>query len=180
MVDVSKAAFVHPSALLYGDIMASTGVSFWPYSVARAEVHSITIGDYTNIQDFVMLHVGYDTPTVIGAYCSITHRATLHGCQIGDHCLIGIGATVMDGAVIGENSIVGEHALVRAGMAVPPNSIVAGVPARIIRERDSRDANRINALFYHENAVAYARGDHRKWAHPDFPAQINARVNAAG
>jgi carbonic anhydrase/acetyltransferase-like protein (isoleucine patch superfamily) len=180
MLDVSKAAFVHPTALLYGDITTGAGVSFWPYCIARAEVHSIRIGDYTNLQDFVMLHVGYDTPTIIGSYCSITHRATLHGCTIGDNCLIGIGATVMDGAVIGENSIVGEHSLVRPGFVAPPNSIIAGVPARIVRERDSRTANRLNALFYHENALAYARGDHRRWAHPDFPAQLQARIEVAG
>ena len=112
MIDVSRAAFVHPSALLYGEIQAGTGSSFWPYTVARSEIHSIAIGDYTNIQDFVMIHVGYETPTIIGSFCSITHHATVHGCTIGDNCLIGIGATIMDGAVIGENSIVGEHALV--------------------------------------------------------------------
>ena len=123
MIDVSKAAFVHPSALFYGDVSLGTGASVWPHAVARAEMHHITIGDYTNIQDFVMLHVGYGTPTVIGAYCSITHHVTLHGCTIGDNCLIGIGATVMDGAVIGENSIVGEHALVRPGVVIPPNSM---------------------------------------------------------
>jgi carbonic anhydrase/acetyltransferase-like protein (isoleucine patch superfamily) len=180
MIDVSRSAFVHPSALLYGEVRAGTGSSIWPYTVARAETHSITIGDYTNIQDFVMIHVGYDTPTIIGAFCSITHRVTLHGCTIGDNCLIGIGATIMDGAVIGENSIVGEHALVRAGMIVPPNSIVAGVPAKVIRERDSRTANRLNALYYHENALAYARGDHRAWAQPDIPAKLKARLEAEG
>jgi len=180
MIDISKAAFVHPSALLYGEVALGAGVSIWPNTVARAEVQFISIGDYTNIQDFVMLHAGYDTPTVIGAYCSITHRATLHGCTVGDNCLIGIGAAVMDGAVIGENSIVGEHALVRAGMVVPPNSIVAGVPARIIRSQDNRAANRQNALFYHENALAYARGEHRVWADPACGARVAARLAAEG
>jgi carbonic anhydrase/acetyltransferase-like protein (isoleucine patch superfamily) len=176
MIDVSKAAFVHPSALLYGEVALGTGASVWPYAVARSEMHRITIGDYTNIQDFVMLHVGYDTPTVVGAYCSITHHATLHGCTIGDNCLIGIGATVMDGAVIGENSIVGEHALVRAGVIIPPNSIVAGVPAKVIRSQDSRDANRKNAMLYYENALGYAHGDHRVWADPDCNARVAARL----
>jgi len=180
MIDVSKAAFVHPSALIYGEVSLGTGVSIWPNALARAEVHSITIGDYTNIQDFVMLHVAYGTPTKIGAYCSITHRATLHGCTIGDNCLIGIGATVMDGAVIGENSIVGEHALVRPGFVAPPNSIVAGVPARIIRSQDNRAANRQNAMLYYENALAYARGDHRVWAGPACAARVAARLAAEG
>jgi carbonic anhydrase/acetyltransferase-like protein (isoleucine patch superfamily) len=180
MPDISAAAFVHPSALLYGDITIGKGASIWPYAVARAEMWSIEIGDYTNIQDHVMLHVGYDTPLKIGAYCSITHRAVLHGCAIGDNCLIGIGATVMDGAVIGENSIVGEHALVRPGFVAPPNSIVAGVPARIIRTQDSRMPNRANAIFYHENALGYARGDHRVWASPDFAKRVQTRLAAEG
>ncbi|MGO9485552.1 MAG: gamma carbonic anhydrase family protein [Rhodomicrobium sp.] len=180
MIDISKAAFVHPSALFYGDVALGTGVSVWPYAVARAEMHFIAIGDYTNIQDFVMLHVGYDTPTVIGAYCSIAHRATLHGCTVGDNCLIGIGATVMDGAMIGKNSIVGEHALVRPGVIVPPNSIVAGVPAEVIRSQDNRAANRKNAVLYHENALGYARGDHRVWADPACAARLAARLAAEG
>ena len=178
MADISKAAFVHPSALLYGQIALETGVSIWPYVVARAELHAITVGEFSNIQDFVMLHVGYDTPTVIGTYCSITHRATLHGCTIGSHCLIGIGATIMDGAVIGDNSIVGEHALVRPGFKAPPGSIVAGVPARIVRTQDSRIPNRMNALLYHENALAYARGEHRAWADPAILARVAAQAAA--
>ncbi len=180
MIDTSRTAFVHPSALLYGKITLGTGVSIWPYTVARAEIHEIQIGDYTNIQDFVMIHVGYETPAIIGSYCSITHRATLHGCTIGDNCLIGIGATIMDGAVIGENSIVGEHALVRPGFVAPPNSIVAGIPARIVKERDSRTPNRVNALFYHENALAYARAEYRAWGDPGFPAKLSARLAAEG
>jgi carbonic anhydrase/acetyltransferase-like protein (isoleucine patch superfamily) len=180
MADISAASFVHPSVLLYGAVTAGKGVSFWPYAVARAEMWSIEIGDYTNIQDHVMLHVGYDTPLKIGAYCSITHRAVLHGCIIGDNCLIGIGATVMDGAVIGENSIVGEHALVRPGFVAPPNSIMAGVPARIIRSQDNRRANRMNAIVYHENALGYARGDHRVWAAADFASRVQARLGAEG
>jgi carbonic anhydrase/acetyltransferase-like protein (isoleucine patch superfamily) len=180
MIDVSKAAFVHPSALFFGEVTLGTGASVWPYAVARAEMHRICIGDYNNIQDFVMLHVGWDTPTVIGAYCSITHHVTLHGCTIGDNCLIGVGATVMDGAVIGENSIVGEHALVRAGAVIPPNSIVAGVPAKVIRSQDNRAANRRNAMLYYENALAYARGEHRAWADPDCHARVAARLAAEG
>ncbi len=180
MIDVSKAAFVHPSALFFGEVALGAGASVWPYAVARAEMHRIAIGDYTNIQDFAMLHVGWDTPTLIGAYCSITHRVTLHGCTIGDHCLIGVGATVMDGAVIGENSIVGEHALVRAGAVIPPDSIVAGVPAKVIRSQDNREANRRNAMLYYENALAYARGEHRAWSDPDCHARVAARLAAEG
>ncbi len=180
MIDVSRAAFVHPSALLYGEIQAGTGSSFWPYTVARSEIHSIAIGDYTNIQDFVMIHVGYETPTIIGSFCSITHHATVHGCTIGDNCLIGIGATIMDGAVIGENSIVGEHALVRAGMIVPPNSIVAGVPAKVVRERDSSTANRLNALYYHENALSLCLRRASRVGASGFACEVEGAIAGGG
>jgi carbonic anhydrase/acetyltransferase-like protein (isoleucine patch superfamily) len=78
--------------------------------------------------------------------------------------------------VIGENSIVGEHSLVRPGFVAPPNSIVAGTPARIIREQNSRAANRMNALLYYENALAYARGEHRAWADPNLAAKLAAQA----
>ena len=118
----------------------------------------IVVGEMTNIQDFVMIHVGNRTPTLIGRECSITHHATLHGCEIGDHCLIGIGATVMDGARIGANSIVAGHAIVTEGAEFPENSVIGGAPAKLIKSRDNGAANRRNALFYHLNALNYARG----------------------
>ncbi len=164
----SHALYTHPSALLYGDIRIAHNVSIWPYVVMRAESEFIQIGEGSNIQDFVMIHVGYATPTIIGANCSITHHATIHGCTIGDNCLIGINATVMDGAVIGENSIVGPHSLVREGEVIPPNSIVVGAPAKVIKTRSNEIANRMNAWMYQQNAQAYLRGDYRYWSSAEF------------
>lgn len=111
-----------------------------------------------------MIHVGYQTPTIIGEDCSITHRVVLHGCEIGDRCLIGIGATVMDGARIGENSIVAGHAIVTENASFPPNSIIAGTPAKLVRRRDCGAANLGNARFYHRNGLNYARGVERMTA----------------
>ncbi len=167
-VDVERAAFVHESAQLYGKLRAGDGASLWLNVVARAEMHEIVVGDFSNVQDFVMLHVGYATPTIVGAHCSITHHVTLHGCTIGDACLIGINATIMDGAMIGEHSIVAGHAIVGEGTIVPPNSIVAGVPAKLVKTRNNAIANRLNAWLYHRNALAYARGEHRAWSDPDL------------
>src|SRR5262249_39127475 len=138
--------------------------SIWPYVVIRSEMHDVLIGRCTNIQDFAMIHVGYEQGVVIGDYCSITHRATLHGCRIGNNVLVGIGATVMDGCEIGDNSIIAGAALVREGTIIPPNSIVAGIPAVVKAQRDATTENRRNALLYHRNAIAYARGEHRAWA----------------
>ncbi|MGH7745294.1 MAG: gamma carbonic anhydrase family protein [Candidatus Dormibacteria bacterium] len=151
---------------LYGKLWAAEGSSFWPNVVARGEIFEITIGAFTNLQDFVMLHVGYTTPTIVGAHCSITHHVTLHGCTIEDNCLIGINATVMDGCVIGENSIVAGHTIVGERTIVPPNSIVAGVPGKVIKTRNNYVENRVNAWLYHRNALAYAAGRHREWSNP--------------
>ena len=163
-LELDAAAWISPSAQLFGHMRLGEGSSIWPNVVARSEMHHIEIGAMTNIQDFVMIHVGYDTPTIIGQFCSITHHVTIHGATIGDDCLIGIGATIMDGAVIGAGSIVAGGAFIPEGREYPPNSIIMGAPAKVKTERDSAHANRFNAWLYHRNAEAYARGEHRAWS----------------
>ncbi len=157
-VTLEAPAFIHESALLYGKVHVGKGASIWPHVVTRAEVFEIRIGARTNIQDFVMIHVGMGTPTIVGEDCSITHRVTLHGCEIGDRCLIGIGATIMDGAKIGANSIVAGHAIVSEGSVFPENSVIAGVPAKLVATRDNGAANLANARFYEMNARNFANG----------------------
>ncbi len=160
-VSLNNPAFIHETALLYGKVTIGEGASIWPYAVTRAEMHEIVIGARTNIQDHVMIHVGYETPTLIGEDCSITHRSVLHGCTIGDRVLVGIGATIMDGAIIGNNSIVAGHSIVPEGKEFPENSIIAGSPAKLIKIRDNSQANLMNARFYHINALNYAEGRDR-------------------
>jgi carbonic anhydrase/acetyltransferase-like protein (isoleucine patch superfamily) len=160
-VNVAQEVFIHPTALLYGKITIGTGSSVFPYAVMRSEAHEIRIGARTNIQDFVMIHVGNTTPTIVGDDCSITHHVTLHGCEIGDRCLIGINSTIMDGAKIGANSIVAEHSLVRAGQEFPENSIIAGSPAKLIKMRDCSASNLMNAGMYEVIARGYAEGRDR-------------------
>jgi carbonic anhydrase/acetyltransferase-like protein (isoleucine patch superfamily) len=170
LVDLSDAAFVHPSALVYGRVRMHEGSSIWCNAVIRSEMAHVEIGAFSNIQDFVMIHTDPGRPVTVGAHCSITHHVTLHGCTIGDNVLVGLNATIYNGAVIGANSIVGQHAYVRDGTVVPPNSIVVGSPAKVIRTQDNWLPNRINAAFYHRNALAYARGEHRAWEGPEFDA----------
>ena len=178
-ISIHEAAYVHPSAQLYGAITIEAGASVWPNVVMRAETYEIRVGRYTNVQDFAMIHIGWETPTIIGAYCSIAHHCTIHGCTIGNHCLIGINATVMDGAVIGDSCIVAGHAIVSEGMVVPDNSILAGVPAKVVKTRNNLAANRVNARLYHRNAMAYGRGEHRAWTGPAFDAFLaEARAEA--
>lgn len=161
-------ALLAPGAKLFGAIRIGRGSSVWWNVVARAEAQHIEIGRVSNVQDFVMLHVGYDHPTIIGDFCSITHHATVHGATIGDACLIGIGAVLMDGVVLGAGSIVAGGAVLTEGSVFEAGSIVAGVPARAIRRRDCTRENRLNAWLYHRNASACARGDFRAWHGTEF------------
>lgn len=168
LVEIHESAWIAPSAELYGRITIGEDSSVWPQAVIRAECQEVRIGRHTNLQDFVMIHVGYDDATVIGDFCSITHRSVVHGATVEDDCLIGIGAVVMDGAVIGRGSIVAPGAVVREGSVIPAGSIVAGVPGKVIKQRDSTRENRLNAWNYWRNSRAYAEGEHRAWDGPDF------------
>ena len=166
------AAYIDATARIYGSVEIGEGSSLWPYAVIRAEGFAVRIGRLSNLQDHVMVHVGDRAPTIVGDHCSIAHRAVLHGCTVGDNCLIGIGATVMEGAAIGENSIVAGHSYVAGNAIVPPNSIVMGTPARVVRTANSFVANRVNAMLYLRNALAYASGNHRAWDGPEYEAEM--------
>lgn len=176
-VVIDAAAFIHPTAQIYGDVQVAAEASVWPNVVVRAESQVVRIGRGSNIQDFVMIHIGAGTGTIIGEDCSITHHCTLHGCRIGDRVLVGIGATVMDGCEIGDNSIIAGHAFLKEGTVIPPNSIVMGAPGKVVRSHNSGAANAFNAWMYHQNAQAYARGEHRHWAGEAFAAA--ARIERA-
>jgi len=177
MQSIDASVWIAASAELYGKITVAADASIWPHCVIRAECPEVRVGRMSNHQDFVMIHVGFGDPTLIGDFCSITHHATIHGATIEDDCLIGIGAVVMDGAVIGKGSIVAPGAVVTEGTQIPPGSIVAGVPAKVIRERNSRRENRVNAWVYHRNAQAYRRGDHRAWQSPRFKAWVREKTS---
>ena len=178
LVVLNDPAFIHPTTLIYGKVTIGPGSSTWANTVIRAENDEVVIGANTNVQDFTMIHVGSSTSAIIGDNCSVTHHCTVHGCVIEDDCLIGINATVMDGAVIGANTIVAGGAFVTEGTIVPENSIVAGVPAKVVKTRNNRDANRYNAILYNLNAVAYARGEHRAWDDPATVAEAGRRLEA--
>lgn len=175
MLETHEATWVAPSAQLHGRVVLGADASVWPQAVMRAECHAIRIGRMTNVQDFVMIHVAYDRGTEVGDFCSITHHATLHGCTVEDHVLVGIGATIMDGAVIGRGSIVAGAAFVREGAIFPPGSIIAGVPATVVKSRDCARDNRLNAWLYHRNAEHYRRGAHRAWEGAEFEAWLAAK-----
>ena len=169
---IHASAWIAPSAQLYGKISIGEGSSVWHNAVARAECQAIELGRFVNIQDFVMIHVGFDAPTRIGDFCSIAHHATVHGCTLGAAVLVGPGAVIMDGAEIGAGSIVAGGAVVPEGRSFPDHAILAGVPAKQIGERDASRPNRLNAWQYHRNAQFTRRGDHRCWEGPDYQAWL--------
>ena len=169
---IDPSVYVAASAEIYGAVRIGAESSIWPKVVIRAETNGIEIGRYTNLQDFVMVHVGFEHSTRIGDFCSITHHTTVHGCTIEDDCLVGINSVVMDGAVIGRGSIVAGGAMIKEGDVFGPGSIIGGVPAKKIAERDASRANRMNAWQYHWNAQAYKRGQHRAWAGQEYQAWL--------
>ena len=181
LIDIHPSVYVHDSAVLYGTLSVGAGSSIWPGVVTRAENDCIQIGRMSNIQDHAMIHVGTSDPSIIGDFCSITHRVVVHGAKIGDNCLIGIGAVLMDGSEVGAGSIVAGGAFIPEGKVFPPNSIIMGMPAKVVAERDNTAANRLNAWMYWRNAQAYLAGQHRAWdgaEHQTFLDEIRAKIAA--
>ena len=131
---IPASVFVAPGAVVIGDVTIGERSSIWFQCTVRGDVHTITIGSDTNIQDNSILHVTHDTgPLSIGDRVTAGHGVTLHACIIGDEVLIGMGAIVLDGATVEPNSIVAAGALIPPGMTVETGTLVAGVPARVLR-----------------------------------------------
>jgi carbonic anhydrase/acetyltransferase-like protein (isoleucine patch superfamily) len=173
-LDLARAAYIDPTARLFGVVSLGEGSSVWPYAVVRAEKHAVIVGAYSNLQDGVIIHIGGKHGTRVGEWCSIGHRATLHGATVEDNCIVGVGATLMDGVVIGRNSIVAGHAFLPEGTVIPPNSVVMGMPGKAVRQRNNFVRGRMNAFLYWQNALAYARGEHRAWSDPAVNAAVAA------
>lgn len=151
MPKVHKSSFIAPSALIIGDVTIGKNCGVYPYAVIRGDDNSIEIGDGSNVQDCCVIHVDDKHNVKIGKNVSIGHVSMIHGATIEDNCLIGIHATVLNGAKIGSGSIIGANALVTADMEVPKNSLVLGVPGKIVK----RDESFIETI--RKNAEAYRR-----------------------
>lgn len=147
---VADSAWVAPSADLVGAVELGDESSVWYTAVLRADYDPIVLGARSNLQDGVVVHTDVGRPAHIGTGVSVGHRAVLHGCTIGDDCLIGMGAIVLNGALVGEGSLVAAGAVVQEGAQIPPRSLVAGVPGRVRRELTDADVERI-----HRNADVY-------------------------
>jgi len=131
---VEGGAFVAANAIVTGDVTLGEDCGIWFGCVVRGDDAPLTIGRRTNVQDLSVVHADTGVPNVIGEEVTVGHRVVLHGAQVGDRCLIGMGAVLLGGSRIGEESLVAAGAVVREGFLVPPRSLVAGVPARIVRQ----------------------------------------------
>jgi carbonic anhydrase/acetyltransferase-like protein (isoleucine patch superfamily) len=155
--EVAADAFVAPTATLIGDVSLQPDSSIWFGAVLRGDIEQITIGRGSNIQDGSVCHTDPNNPCTVGEFVTVGHMAMLHGCEIGDGSLIGIGATLMNGSSVGKNCIVGAHALVTEGKKFPDNVVIMGAPAKVVREITAEDrvALRANAERYVERAKRY-------------------------
>lgn len=149
---VAASAWVHPAATVIGDVTLGEDVSVWPGTVLRGDRDEIVIGAETNVQDGAVLHCDPGLPCRIGARVTIGHRAVVHGCTIEDGALIGIGAIVLNGALVGAGSLVAAGAVVGEGQVIPPDSLVVGVPARVLKPLTDEQRARVRGGY-----VTYAK-----------------------
>lgn len=154
---IHSNAFVARSADVIGKVTIGEDSSVWYQCVLRGDIDSITIGIGTNIQDHSVVHVGTNTPTVIGDYVTVGHSSVIHGCTIGNYVLVGMGACVLDGAVIGENCIIGARSLVTKNKVFEPGMLILGSPAKAVRKLTNQEIESIkhSSLNYIQVAKEY-------------------------
>jgi carbonic anhydrase/acetyltransferase-like protein (isoleucine patch superfamily) len=160
MPQISQSSFIDPSAIVIGNVIIDEEVFVLPNVVIRGDVNSIRIGAQSNIQDGSVLHVNSDSvlapggsPLIVGAQVTVGHKVLLHGCTIGDHCLIGMGSIVMDRVVIGRDVILGAGSLVTPGKHLESGFLYAGSPARQVRPLKDGEAAYIDYSYTHYNAL---------------------------
>jgi carbonic anhydrase/acetyltransferase-like protein (isoleucine patch superfamily) len=155
-----KRTFVAPNAMILGNVTLGDDTTILFGAVLRADVAPITIGNRSNVQDNAIVHGSDGYPVTIGNNVSIGHGAIIHGCTIEDNCIIGMGAIVLNGAVINEGSLIAAGALVSERKIIPPNSLVTGIPGKIVRELTTKEGeeNLKNAEVYVNIGKKYLNG----------------------
>lgn len=143
MPTTHPTAFIHPLAYVAGDVTLGPRVSIWPFASLRGDTDAISIDEDSNVQDGCVIHCDAGVPCRIGKRVGIGHRAIIHGATIEDDVLIAMGAIVLNGVRVGSGSIIGAGAVVREGFVVPRNSLVLGIPGRIVRETTIQERARI-------------------------------------
>lgn len=157
---LASGAWVADSAQVIGQVVLGENASVWFGSIVRGDGDTIHIGRGSNIQDASVLHIDAGKPLHVGEYVTVGHRVVLHGCTIGDHSLIGIGAVVLNGARIGKNCLVGAGSLVTEGKEFPDGSMILGSPAKAVRSLSAEqiEGMKMIAQGYMKNARRYQSG----------------------
>jgi carbonic anhydrase/acetyltransferase-like protein (isoleucine patch superfamily) len=155
---IDERAFIAPNAVLIGRVLVAAQASLWFNVVARGDINSIEIGEKTNIQDGCLLHVTHQHSLSIGEGVTVGHGAILHGCVVEKFCLISMGAILLDGTHVGSGSIIAAGTVISPGKRIPPNSLVMGVPGKVIREVTEQDRQLIEKGWkgYMEYAQRYS------------------------
>ena len=149
---IGKNVFIHPSAVVEGQVTLGDSSSVWPGAVLRGDINQIKVGRFTNIQDLSLLHVERDQPCRVGDHVVVGHSVILHACTVKKGSLIGMGSIVQDGAVIGPGTLLGAGSLVPEGHRLKPDSLYFLIPTKFIRKLSKREVRRLT-----EWARRYAR-----------------------
>ena len=165
MGKIDPTAFIHPTAVVLGDVTLGRRASVWPTAVLRGDSDVIVIGDDSNVQDGSVIHADEGIPTHVGNRVGIGHRAIVHGATIEDDVLIAMGAVVLNGVHVASGSIIGAGAVLPEGKRIPENSLVIGVPGRIVRQTTAEERERIRHTV---GAYLQLAEEHRagKWQVP--------------
>lgn len=157
---IDPSAWIAPDANLIGRVVIEADASVWFGVTIRGDNEEIRVGAGSNVQENCVLHTDMGYPLTIGAHCTVGHKAMLHGCQIGDGTLIGMGATILNGARIGRGCLIGACALITEGKVIPDGSLVMGAPGKIVRTLDAEGQDRLlrSAAGYRANARRFAAG----------------------
>ena len=162
--EIGQGAWIAPTAAVIGKVVLEEAVNIWFGAVLRGDKEVIWVGAGSNVQDNAVLHTDMGHPLLIGANCTIGHRAMLHGCTIGEGSLIGMGATVLNGARIGKGCLIAACALITEGKEIPDGALVMGSPGKVIRIQDAAAQEKLlaSAEGYRANARRFARGLQQK------------------
>ena len=156
-------SFIHPLAFVCGDVSIKARASIWPFVVIRGDTERIEVGEDSNIQDGTIVHADHGFPTIIGDRVGIGHRAIIHGEIIEPDSLVGMGAILLNGVRVGTGSIIAAGAVCKEGMQIPPNSMVMGVPGRIVRDTTEVERERIRATV---DSYLRLQAEHQAGKHP--------------
>ncbi len=189
---VDPTAYVHPSAVLIGDVVIGPGAYIGPCASLRGDFGRLLIGPGANVQDCCVMHGFPGSDTIVEEHGHIGHGAILHGCIVRRNGMVGMNAVVMDNAVVGESAIVAAQSLVRAGMEIPPRMLAGGVPAKVMRELSELEmawkvegtavylnlAKRCHATMQHVEALTAVEPDRKRIVLPELKTLQETRRGA--